>query len=229
MNDARKIKYSVYTVFYSWFFKNINVKFVCFPLDCTDCKSFQQRVQYNVLCTILDGWHRLHTHSLYRQRRWNNPWQNQKIICPIPFPGFDVIVLSMASPEWYIHVPWWTWMILGMVFLMLLICLALKVLKSVGVTSVDRPVRYSRWVFILSVICCFTYLTFGSWPSCPARFSPSRTTPHSPTVPPIPPVPPVPPCPALSSPVPPYPAPSGRVWPRPALSGPIQPPSSYKA
>ena len=45
-------------------------------------------------------------------------------------------------------------MIIGVVFLMLLICLAFKVLRAVGVTTVERPVRNGRWVFILNVNCC---------------------------------------------------------------------------
>jgi hypothetical protein len=64
--------------------------------------------------------------------------------CAIVFSGFDVIFLSVASPEWYIHVPWWVWMVLGAVFLLLLVCLALNVFRAVEVTTMERPVRYSR-------------------------------------------------------------------------------------
>ena len=55
------------------------------------------------------------------------------------FVGFDVIVLSEVSSEWF--VPWWVWLVLGVVLLLLLICFVRWALRAAGLTTEDRPVR----------------------------------------------------------------------------------------
>ena len=53
--------------------------------------------------------------------------------------GFEVVVLRAAGSEW--SLPWWTWLLVGMVVLLLLICLARWALRITGVMREDRPVR----------------------------------------------------------------------------------------
>jgi hypothetical protein len=52
-----------------------------------------------------------------------------------------MIVLSEASPEW--TVPWWAWLVVGVVLLMLLVCLVRWALGAAGVETEDRSVRYA--------------------------------------------------------------------------------------
>ena len=57
------------------------------------------------------------------------------------FEGKDLpmIVLSVGGGDW--SAPWWTWLVVGVVVLMLVTCCTRAVLRAAGVITEDRTVK----------------------------------------------------------------------------------------
>ena len=50
-----------------------------------------------------------------------------------------VLVLSAGGGDW--SAPWWTWLVVGVVVLMLVTCCTRAVLRAAGVITEDRTVK----------------------------------------------------------------------------------------
>ena len=53
--------------------------------------------------------------------------------------GQNMIFLAPALLDW--SIPWWTWLVVGVVVLMLVTCCTIAVLRSAGVITDDRTVK----------------------------------------------------------------------------------------
>ena len=72
--------------------------------------------------------------------------------------GYEVIVLDNIAKDWTF--PWWLWLILGVLILILLTCVASALLRAIGIITDDRDQH--KWVLnlIKSKYCVLTF-TWG--------------------------------------------------------------------
>ena len=61
--------------------------------------------------------------------------------------GYEVIVLDNITNDWTF--PWWLWLILGVLILILLTCVASAVLRAIGVITDDRDQHKSVEILII--------------------------------------------------------------------------------
>ena len=55
-------------------------------------------------------------------------------------PGYNVFVLETGEAEGWVA-PWWTWLVLGVLALVLLTCCARATMRMAGFLKEDRPAK----------------------------------------------------------------------------------------